>query len=161
MVKQTLPASSKAEVKDNETRVKVTEVAGEKLRKPRSTPASGRWWKPVQHQKASMGRLGHTKSRRKALQKSWNRKLEERRRRKEIKQMEEDLREMKRKEIEEEKEKRLEKQKRKAEAQFKNARLQVVKNSAKIKKMNKKQLRRLKKTVVDKDGNVRIVGAYA
>mmetsp|Transcript_8715 Transcript_8715/g.9923 ORF Transcript_8715/g.9923 Transcript_8715/m.9923 type:complete len:157 (-) Transcript_8715:1119-1589(-) len=151
--------SSKIE-DDKGAGVKIVEAAAQKLNKPRSTPASGRWWKPVQCTKTSLGRLGYTNSRRKAVSKSWARKMEDRRRRQEIKDLEEDLKKMKQKQVEEEKQRLLEKRKRKAEAELKNTTFQMIKNPAKLKKMSKKQLKMIKKTTVDKEGNIRLVGAY-
>ena len=124
---------------------------------PRSTPASGRWWKPVQKQRFSAMKLKNKKA---GVNKSWKRKMEERQRRKEVKELEREIKEMKQKQREEERLKRVEKRKRKAENTMKNIRMQPIKNVAKLKKMNKKQLRSVKKTRIDDEGNVHLVGAY-
>jgi len=52
------------------------------------------------------------------------------------------------------------KQKRKAENEFAGTKMQVISDPNKLKKMTKKQLRMIKKTVVDSDGVTRLVGAY-
>lgn len=124
---------------------------------PRSTPVGGRWWKPVQKKRFSAIKKKSTKA---GVNMSWKRKLEERERRRQVKLLEQELKEAQKRKLEEEKEKRLEKRKRKAENTFKNMKLQPIKNLAKIKKMNKKQLRTVKRTAIDKDGNVTLVGAY-
>lgn len=56
--------------------------------------------------------------------------------------------------------KREEKAKRKAENELKSASYQVLANPEKLKQMSKKQLRQIKRTRVNKDGVVELVGAY-
>lgn len=124
---------------------------------PRSTPASGRWWKPVQKQRFSAMKVKNKKS---GINRSWARKLAERQRRKEMKELEAGLKALKEQKQEQERLKRAEKRKRKAENTLKNVRMQPIKNIAKLKKMNKKQLRSVKKTRIDSEGNVQLVGAY-
>jgi len=57
--------------------------------------------------------------------------------------------------------KREDKKKRKAENELKSASYQVINNPEKLKKMNKKQLRHVKRTRVNEHGVVEFVGAYS
>lgn len=61
---------------------------------------------------------------------------------------------------EEKKAKIIEKRKLKMENEYKNTTYQVI-NPEKMKRMNKKQLRMIKKTSVNKDGTVEFVSPYA
>jgi rRNA-processing protein CGR1 len=56
--------------------------------------------------------------------------------------------------------KREEKQRRRAENVLKGATYQVIKDPKKLAKMNKRQLKQVKRTVVDAKGNTKLVGAY-
>ena len=61
---------------------------------------------------------------------------------------------------EEKKAKIIEKRKLKMENEYKNTTYQVI-NPEKMKRMNKKQLRMIKKTSVNRDGTVEFVSPYA
>lgn len=78
----------------------------------------------------------------------------------EAKALQKRLREERDAEEAEKKEFREAKRRRRAENMVKSAQGQVVADPAKLKKMNKKQLRNLKKTRVNKDGVVELVPAY-
>jgi len=57
--------------------------------------------------------------------------------------------------------KRIAKLKRKAENELKSSSFQVLRNPEKVKKMNKKQLRQVRKTVVNEHGGVELVSPWA
>mmetsp|Transcript_2436 Transcript_2436/g.6167 ORF Transcript_2436/g.6167 Transcript_2436/m.6167 type:complete len:277 (+) Transcript_2436:50-880(+) len=124
----------------------------------RSVPASGRWWKKHQVEKNSMQIY---KANPKTLSTSWEKKMALRKKRETIKDLEAQLKAQRDEDNRIAREKRAAKKKRKAENELKNARVQVLRNTEKIKKMSKKQLRMVKKTEVDEDGNVRLVPLYS
>lgn len=121
----------------------------------RRVPVSGRWWKGVEKSRHSMKFKKPSK-----LTKSWKRKMEERKKRKEIKQLENEVNALREEKKEKERVKRENKRKRKAAADMMNTRYQVITNADKIKKMSRKQLRKIKKAKVDNEGNVKFVGIY-
>jgi len=124
----------------------------------RKMPTSGRWWKSVERQKSSMMIY---KTMQTGLSKSLEKKMKLRQKKLEMKELQAELKKMREERFEKAREKRLAKQKRKAENEFKNTQFQVMHNPAeKLKRMSKKQLRTIKKTEMDKDGNVRLVPLY-
>ena len=125
---------------------------------PSKLPASGRWWKPKQSERFSMGKI---KAQKKTLSTSWKRKMEQKKLKKQMKEYERSLIEAKRERREEQKQERLDRQKRRAENEMKSATVQVIRDPNKLKKMSKKQLRNIKKTQVGKDGTVNYVPAYS
>ena len=125
-----------------------------KLRGPNK---SGRSWKSVRKEKASMTVLKPLKA---TLGSSWKKKIEEKLQRKQTRELQEELIQKKKQKIEEEKRKSAERAKRKAENELKNAKIQVMSHPEKIKKLSKKQLRQVYKTRMGDDGVVRLVGAY-
>jgi len=84
----------------------------------------------------------------------------ERHKQKASKELEREMKERARAKRQAENEARAAKQKRKAENEFAGTKMQVISDPNKLKKMTKKQLRMVKKTVVDSDGVTRLVGAY-
>lgn len=122
-----------------------------------AVPASGRWWKTKHTEKFSMMQY---KPQHKTLSKSWELKVEQRKKRQVMKEMEAEIKARNDAEKEAAKLKKLEKAKRKAENEMKNAKLQVITKTEKIKKMSKKQLRNVMKTQMDNDGNVQLVPLY-
>ena len=123
----------------------------------RGTNKSGRGWKTVRKEKASMAIL---KPLRKTLGSSWEKKQAEKQKVKEAKELQREILEKKKAKIEKEKVRNAANRKRKAENELKNAKVQVMSHPEKIKKMSKKQLRSVYKTRMGDDGVVRLVGAY-
>jgi len=120
-----------------------------------STNKSGRWWKATRTEPANAAIRRATP----ALSSSWARKQAERARQKEFKGQAREHRERQREEREAERKRRAERTKRRAENELKSTVVQPI-NPEKLKTMNKKQLRMVKKTRIDEDGNLRLVGAY-
>ncbi|KAG0423922.1 hypothetical protein HPB47_000325 [Ixodes persulcatus] len=88
------------------------------------------------------------------LKTSWKVKQQQRAERKALLSLEREIKEARRKEIEEKKKRREENLRRREENAKKAEVVQVIKNTAKIKRMSKKQLRYIKRadtTVVSKD----------
>uniref|UniRef100_A0A131XDW8 Coiled-coil domain-containing protein 86 n=1 Tax=Hyalomma excavatum TaxID=257692 RepID=A0A131XDW8_9ACAR len=113
---------------------------------PRGIPKSGRVWKREKKRFSSM-----MKDR--PLKTSWKVKMEQRAERKALLAMDRELKEEKKRKIEEKKRRREENLRRREENAKKSEVVQVIKNTAKIKRMSKKQLRHIKKadtTVVSK-----------
>lgn len=77
-----------------------------------------------------------------------------------VKEMQDAMKQSKKEEVAARRERRLEKARRRAEGEMRAAQVQVL-DPAKLKKMNKKQLRGVKKTRVNaQTGVVEFVGAY-
>ncbi|XP_065291684.1 coiled-coil domain-containing protein 86-like isoform X1 [Dermacentor albipictus] len=113
---------------------------------PRGVPKSGRVWKSEKKRFSSM-----VKDR--PLKTSWKFKMEQRAERKALLALDRELKEEKKRKIEEKKKRREENLRRREENAKKAEVVQVIKNTAKIKRMSKKQLRHVKKadtTVVSK-----------
>jgi len=123
----------------------------------RSGNKSGRNWKTIRKEKASMIIYKPLK---KTLGTTWEQRQAEKRKLQEAKELQEELMAKRNAKIEEEKKRLAEKRKRKAENELKNAKVQVMSRPEKIKKMSKKQLRSVYKTRMGDDGVVRLVGAY-
>ncbi|KAH7955799.1 coiled-coil domain-containing protein 86 [Rhipicephalus sanguineus] len=113
---------------------------------PRGVPKSGRVWKSEKKRFSSM-----VKDR--PLKTSWKFKMEQRAERKALLALDREIKEEKKRKIEEKKKRREENLRRREENAKKSEVVQVIKNTAKIKRMSKKQLRLVKKadtTVVSK-----------
>uniref|UniRef100_L7M2E0 Coiled-coil domain-containing protein 86 n=1 Tax=Rhipicephalus pulchellus TaxID=72859 RepID=L7M2E0_RHIPC len=113
---------------------------------PRGIPKSGRVWKSEKKRFSSM-----VKDR--PLKTSWKFKMEQRAERKALLALDREIKEEKKRKIEEKKKRREENLRRREENAKKSEVVQVIKNTAKIKRMSKKQLRLVKKadtTVVSK-----------
>ncbi|KAJ8042825.1 Coiled-coil domain-containing protein 86 [Holothuria leucospilota] len=106
---------------------------------PKGKPKSGRTWKTEQRKRFSDLKKD------KPLRTSWRWKMEEKARLKSLKAYENELKENKQRENEELKQRRIAKQKRKEENMKKSEVVQVIKNTAKIKRMKKKQLKQIEK----------------
>jgi hypothetical protein len=123
----------------------------------RGPSKSGRTWKTVRKEKASMAVYKPLK---KTLGASWEKKQADKQKVKEARELQQELLENKKERIEKEQKRLASKRKRKAENELKNAKVQVMSHPDKIKKMSKKQLRSVYKTRMGEDGVVRLVGAY-
>uniref|UniRef100_A0A131Z4X7 Coiled-coil domain-containing protein 86 n=1 Tax=Rhipicephalus appendiculatus TaxID=34631 RepID=A0A131Z4X7_RHIAP len=113
---------------------------------PKGVPKSGRVWKSQKKRFSSM-----VKDR--PLKTSWKFKMEQRAERKALLALDREIKEEKKRKIEEKKKRREENLRRREENAKKSEVVQVIKNTAKIKRMSKKQLRLIKKadtTVVSK-----------
>ncbi|KAH9376861.1 coiled-coil domain-containing protein 86-like [Haemaphysalis longicornis] len=113
---------------------------------PRGVPKSGRVWKTEKKRFSSM-----VKDR--PLKTSWKTKMQERAERKALLALDREIKDEKKRKIEEKKKRREENLRRREENAKKAEIVQVIKNTAKIKRMSKKQLRFIKKadtTVVSK-----------
>ncbi|MBN3312675.1 CCD86 protein, partial [Atractosteus spatula] len=126
------------------------ETAGSKLKPSRGNgadqvavplgkPKSGRVWKDRNKQRFS------AMLRDKPLRSSWEKKMEERRERDRVKGLARQLQEEKAREKEERRKRQEENQKRRLENERKAEIVQVIRNPAKMKRMKKKQLRRVEK----------------
>ena len=123
---------------------------------------SGRDWKPQQSRASNL----ITKTPQNNASKSWERRKAERAARKDLLERERELKEEKRQAAIEKKERRLEQEKRRMENEFRAASrsAQMLGKNAdlKMKSMNKKQLRQIKKTRINtKTGAIEYVSAYA
>ena len=130
---------------------------------PKGRNVSGRKWK-VRAQKRASSLV--TSVPQNARSKSWEKKSNERKLHKALKEKESEMKEERRKAAIERKERRLENERRRMENEFKVASrsAQVLGKNVdlKLKAMSKKQLRQIKKTRLNtKTGAVEYVGAYA
>lgn len=123
---------------------------------PEGRPKSGRVWKVKQVSRSSAqnrcGVLSH-------LKKTYDERKKLKEDRDSMKALERQMKEEKQMKIKEMKEKREEKKKIKMANEFKNSVYQVLKPE-KIKKMSKKQLRMVKKTAMNKNGQVELVNPW-
>ncbi|XP_051993454.1 coiled-coil domain-containing protein 86-like [Xyrauchen texanus] len=106
---------------------------------PLGKPKSGRVWKDRNKQRFS------ALLRDKPLRTSWEKKMEAKREKQLVKQYHQQLKDEKAKEKEDKKRRRAENLQRRAENERKAEIVQVIKNTAKIKRMKKKQLRKIEK----------------
>ncbi|XP_051983216.1 coiled-coil domain-containing protein 86-like [Xyrauchen texanus] len=106
---------------------------------PLGKPKSGRVWKDRNKQRFS------ALLRDKPLRTSWEKKMEAKREKQLVKQYHQQLKDEKAKEKEDKKKRRAENLRRRAENERKAEIVQVIKNTAKIKRMKKKQLRKIEK----------------
>ncbi|XP_077995870.1 coiled-coil domain-containing protein 86-like isoform X2 [Glandiceps talaboti] len=106
---------------------------------PKGRPKSGRKWKTEQTKRFSDLRKD------KPLRTSWQKKMQQKAEKKSVKKYEQELKEAREKELEIKKKRRAEKIRKKLENERKSEIVQVIKNPAKIKRMKRKQLRRIEK----------------
>jgi len=130
--------------------------------KAKGKNVSGRSWKVLPQKRASNLIFGTVQN---GVSKSWDQKNAERIARKRLLERETELKEERRQASILKRERRLENEKRRAENEFRNASrsAQTLGENAniKLKNMNKKQLRQIKKTRFNsKTGAVEFVGAY-
>ena len=128
---------------------------------PKGRNVSGRSWKFTSQKRAS----SLIKTKKNGASKSWMKKISERDLKKQALERQREMKEEKRQRILEKKNRRLENEKRRMENEFNVASRSAKtlgKNAAiKMKNMNKKQLRQIKKTRMNtKTGAVEYVGAY-
>ncbi|CAH1262230.1 CCDC86 [Branchiostoma lanceolatum] len=115
---------------------------------PRGKPKSGKFWKTVRSER-------HTSIKKdKPLRTTWNKKMQQRAERKSIKSFEKELKELKQKQLEEKRKRQEEHKKQKLENERKSEIVQPIKNTAKIKRMKKKQLRQIQKRDTGNIGRV-------
>lgn len=108
------------------------------MKTPRGKPKSGRVWKSEKKRFTSMNQV-------KPLKSSWEAKTKQRYERKCLKAIEDEIKSATQKQIEERKKRREEKRKRKEENERKSEVVQVVRNTAKLKRLKKKQLKYIRK----------------
>lgn len=106
---------------------------------PKGRPKSGRTWKTEQRQRFSSLKKD------KPLRTSWKWKMEEKARLKSLKAYEHELQAKRKEEHQKLWKKRMDRKKRREENARKSEVVQEIKNTAKIKRMKKKQLRQLEK----------------
>ncbi|CAM9634924.1 unnamed protein product [Ascophyllum nodosum] len=113
---------------------------------PRGRCVSGRVWKTrTQSQRASFQVTTATVT----LSTSWKKKLEIKTKRQAAKAMEQEMRDTKRQEIEDKKQEKLERERRRQRNVMKNTTYQTISKTHKMKTMNKKQLRQIKKRQIN------------
>ena len=139
------------------------DIVREKPAIPQGRNCSGRSWK-LRPQKRASSLI--TKTAQNNRSKSWEQKMAEKALRKSVMEREKEMKEEKRQAAIVKKERRLENERRRMENEFKNASSgaqKLGKNAdLKMKSMNKKQLRKVKKTRMNtKTGTIEYVGAYA
>ncbi|XP_053376073.1 coiled-coil domain-containing protein 86-like [Mercenaria mercenaria] len=105
---------------------------------PKGKPKSGRVWKS-EKSRFSEKRLDKT------LKTSWAKKMQLKAEKKSIKSFEKQLKEDRNRQLEEKRKRQEENKKRRLENERKNEVVQPIKNTAKIKRMKKKQLRQVQK----------------
>ncbi|XP_077866426.1 LOW QUALITY PROTEIN: coiled-coil domain-containing protein 86-like [Saccoglossus kowalevskii] len=106
---------------------------------PKGRPKSGRTWKTEQTKRFSDIRKD------KPLRSTWQKKMQLKSEKKNIKKYEQELKEARSKELEIRLKKKADKRNKKLENERKSEVVQVIKNTAKIKRMKKKQLRAIEK----------------
>ncbi|KAF4071274.1 hypothetical protein AMELA_G00271340 [Ameiurus melas] len=106
---------------------------------PLGKPKSGRVWKDRNKQRFS------ALLRDKPLRSSWQKKMEAKREKEMVKQYHQQLKDVKAKEKEEKRKRQEENVKRREENEKKAEIVQVIRNTAKLKRMKKKQLRKIEK----------------
>ncbi|CCI44068.1 hypothetical protein ABG067_002794 [Albugo candida] len=122
----------------------------------RGRTKSGRCWK-----KSQQGRFSsiHYKVSR-TLSTTWDEKLEQREKKQELQRLQSDIKARQDQLKEEKKRLREEKQKRRQENELKSMSFQSLSKTHRIKSMSKKQLRNIRKSVVNKQGVVEYVPVY-
>jgi rRNA-processing protein CGR1 len=132
--------------------------------KPKGLNVSGRSWKVRTQERASKLVTAIPQNKR---NKTWEKRQAEKSLKKAAKEMEQELKDQTKQLVLDKKERRLQQEKRRMENEFKNAQknAQALNHKhmhLKLKAMNKKQLRQIKKTRMNsKTGVVEYVGAYA
>jgi len=139
------------------------DILQDKPKVPQGRNASGRNWK-LRPQTRASSLL--TKTPQNAKSTTWEKKMKEKELRRAILEKEKEMKEEKKQGILEKKERRLQNEKRRMENEFKvasSSAQRLGKNSDfKLKAMNKKQLRQIKKTRMNtKTGTIEYVSAYA
>ncbi|CAI5727064.1 unnamed protein product [Hyaloperonospora brassicae] len=124
---------------------------------PRGRPVSGRVWKKVQKTRFSSQGVKSAK----VLSSTWDEKLLKRAKLKELKELQTDIKARQQAECEAKRQAREEKEKRRKENELKSASVQVLSRTHRLKSMSKKQLRNIKKTIVNKQGVVEYVPVYS
>ncbi|XP_078591156.1 coiled-coil domain-containing protein 86-like [Branchiostoma floridae x Branchiostoma japonicum] len=115
---------------------------------PRGKPKSGKFWKTVRSERHSNIKKD------KPLRTTWNKKMQQRAEKQSIKSFEKELKELKQKQLEEKRKRQEEHKKHKLENERKSEIVQPIKNTAKIKRMKKKQLRQIQKRDTGNVGRV-------
>ncbi|XP_028834283.1 coiled-coil domain-containing protein 86 [Denticeps clupeoides] len=135
--RETSAVADKANEKENRGGKKSAGHARQSI--PMGKPKSGRIWKDRNKQRFS------ALLRDKPLRTSWEKKMQAKREKALVKQYHMQLKEGKAREKQEKRKRREENLQRKAENERKSEIVQVIKNTAKIKRMKKKQLRKIEK----------------
>ncbi|KAJ0401049.1 hypothetical protein ATCC90586_004154 [Pythium insidiosum] len=121
-----------------------------KVEVPRGRPVSGRPWKTTQKTRFSSAKYKGTKT----LSTTWEEKIAMRAKSKELKELQSEIKARRQAEKDEKKRAREEREKRRAENELKSASVQVISRTNRLKSMSKKQLRNIRKTIVNKHGVV-------
>ncbi|KAK6731882.1 hypothetical protein RB195_008000 [Necator americanus] len=116
-----------------------SETTASQAAKVRGMPKSGRWWKEAQSSRHS------AVIKVKPLKSSWEKKMADRAKQKQVKLIQQEIRDRKEQEKQEKIERRKEQEKRRLENEKKGEVVQVIKNTAKLRKAKKKQLRFIEK----------------
>mmetsp|Transcript_8914 Transcript_8914/g.11815 ORF Transcript_8914/g.11815 Transcript_8914/m.11815 type:complete len:136 (-) Transcript_8914:360-767(-) len=120
-------------------------------------PVSGRVWKKPQ-KRASFKITNSNKQ----LSSSWEKKMEERKKKELYKQRIAEMKEQKRAEIEAKKKEKEEREARRQRNELKGTQYQLIHKTGKLKGMSKKQLRQIKKTQINrKTGELELVDAFS
>nr|CCA26559.1 conserved hypothetical protein [Albugo laibachii Nc14] len=122
----------------------------------RGRTKSGRCWKKNQTGRFSSTHLKVSRT----LSTTWEKKLEQRGKKQELQRLQSDIRERQDQLKEEKKRHREEKQKRRQKNELKSMSVQSLSKPHRIKSMSKKQLRNIRKSVVNKQGVVEYVPVY-
>ncbi|KNB46161.1 hypothetical protein JH06_1016 [Blastocystis sp. subtype 4] len=124
---------------------------------PQGIGAAGKVWRKKHEQKFSLFATNGALQ----IKTSWQEKEERRKRLQRTKELEKSITERR---IEEKRQRRQQIEERRArreQNEIKSMKVQTIRDTNKLKKMSKKQLKQIKKTRVDKNGNVEYVSAYA
>ncbi|TYZ66070.1 hypothetical protein PybrP1_011275 [[Pythium] brassicae (nom. inval.)] len=124
---------------------------------PVGRPVSGRTWKKTEKTRFSSVRYKGTK----VLSTSWEQKTQTRARRAELQALQSEIKVRRQGERDAKRQAREEKEKRRQENELKSASVQVISRTHRMKTMSKKQLRNIKKTIVNKHGVVEYVPVYS
>ncbi|RLN47512.1 hypothetical protein BBJ29_000626 [Phytophthora kernoviae] len=134
-----------------------TKPSASKTAPPRGRPVSGRTWKKVQKTRFSAQGFKGTK----VLSTTWEEKMLKRTKLKELKDLQAEIKTRRQGERDAKRQAREEKEKRRKENELKSAAVQVISRTHRLKTMSKKQLRNIKKTIVNKQGVVEYVPIYS
>ncbi|EGZ10983.1 hypothetical protein PHYSODRAFT_264714 [Phytophthora sojae] len=134
-----------------------TTTASKAAGPPRGRPVSGRVWKKVQKTRFSAQGFKGTK----VLSTTWEEKMLKRSKLKELKELQAEIKARRQAERDAKRQAREEKEKRRKENELKSASVQVISRTHRLKTMSKKQLRNIKKTIVNKQGVVEYVPVYS
>ncbi|KAG3023772.1 hypothetical protein JG687_00008043 [Phytophthora cactorum] len=139
------------------TTTKPSSTTAKAAEPPRGRPVSGRVWKKVQKTRFSAQGLKGTK----VLSTTWEEKMLKRAKLKELKELQAEIKARRQGEKDAKRQAREEKEKRRKENELKSAAVQVISRTHRLKTMSKKQLRNIKKTIVNKQGVVEYVPVYS